>query len=137
MKNGTYATYQGKEYMAEKLWNGEFRIRSTDENDLQNGFQTNSLLMTGINTGPGMYIKKVKSNEIEEFYSLKTYANYLGYKFQVLSEKNNQLSIVTIGGDYREWERLGMNKIDKLTYRMWIDKEQAEVFVEKTELSKE
>ena len=72
--------------------------------------------------------------EVEDYYRVKTKAIYAGFEFEVVEEKDNEISIVTMTGDYRNWLNLDMKCIDKGVYQKWIKKEEAEIKVKKEEL---
>ena len=49
-----------------------------------------------------------------------------GFEFRVMDETEDKLSIVAMGGDYREWVRLGMKFVERFVYQKWINKNEAE-----------
>ena len=83
-----------------------------DSNDIKNGF----ILYKGL-----IYVKTVKLSELAGIYSIKTYANYKGYKCQVLKEQNGKLLLNAIIGDYKICEDLGFQMIDRGVYNKWVD----------------
>ena len=52
-----------------------------------------------------------------------------GFEFEVVEEKEGEIFIVAITGDYRDWINLGMKCIDKGVYQKWIKKDEAEIKV--------
>lgn len=122
MKKGNYAIYHGREYSADYIKGKGIVLRSCDKNDLQRGFQK----YEGVNKDIS-YIKFVEKNQVSSFYKIRTYAIYQGYEFEVVEEKNNMISIVTMVGDYHEWIRLGMECIDRGVYQKWVNKNDAEI----------
>ncbi|WP_312503370.1 hypothetical protein [Lacrimispora sp.] len=122
MKNGNYALYKGKEYSADYIKGKGMVLRSGNIEDIKNGFQ----MYDGYNKKI-ICIKFVDKAEVESFYRLRTKAIYGGYEFEVLEEKDHSISIVSNGGDYRNWLNLGMKCIDKGVYQKWINKEDAEI----------
>ena len=129
MKKGNFAVFKGKEYSADYIKGKGIVLRSQDIGDLSKGFQK----YDGYNKNI-VCIKFVEKTEISEFYRVRTKAIYKGYKFEVVEEKNEKISIVTMGGDYKVWENMGMKCIDKGVYQKWINKNEAEVIIEKEEL---
>ena len=99
MKNGIFAVYHGKEYTSGKNQNGKYILRSTDRNDLMDGFQECEPFR--FRNGKDLIVcyKYVEYNELEEYYSIRTIANYKGFEFQIVDEDKNKISIVTMVGD--------------------------------------
>ncbi|WP_290848963.1 hypothetical protein [Eubacterium sp. LMAG:50] len=54
-----------------------------------------------------------------------------GFEFRVMDETEDKLSIVAMGGDYREWVRLGMKFVERFVYQKWINKNEAEIKIVK------
>lgn len=81
-------------------------------------------------------IKFVEETEVTEFYRARTVAIHKGYEFEVVEEKNNEISIAAMTGDYRVWEEMGMKCIDKGVYQKWITKDEAEIKIIKENLLK-
>lgn len=126
MKNGNFAIFKGKEYSADYIKGKGIVLRSKSIEDLNRGFQK----YKGYNKSI-VCIKFVERNELDDFYRLKTKAIYVGHEFEVVEEKDNKVSIVTMRGDYKEWLKLDMKCIDKGVYQKWIDKSEVEIIVEK------
>lgn len=129
MKRGNYAVFEGKEYSADFIKGKGIVLRSYDIIDLNRGFQK----YDGYNKNI-CCIKFVDKKEVSAFYKLKTRAIYRGFEFDVIEEKEEQISIVAMTGDYRDWLSLGMKCIDKGVYQKWIDKNEAEIKEIKEEL---
>lgn len=128
MKNGFFAIYKGKEYSADFIRGKGIVLRSYDVNDTLNGFQ----IYNGYNSAI-QCILFVDRIDIQEIYELRTYAYYKGYKFEVMEETDDMISIASMGGDYKDWLNLGMKCIDKFVYQKWIKKSEAEIVVEREE----
>lgn len=126
MKSGFFAIYHGKEYASGKDKKGKYILRSTDINDLKEGFHKCEPFYFRKSKELIVCYKYVERSEIEEYYSIRTIAMYQGYMFDVIDENENQILIVTMVGDYREWKRLGMQCIDKGVYQKWIDRNETE-----------
>lgn len=129
MKNGNYAIYNGKEYSADYIKNRGVVLRSPNIADIAEGFE----VYDGFNKTI-VCIKFVDKKDLQEFYRLRTKAIYAGYKFEVVEEKDDLVSIVTMTGDYRVWEKMGMQCIDKGVYQKWINKNEADIKIEKQTL---
>ena len=128
MRNITNAIYNGKEYSAGIKKDGQIVLRSDNPKDISIGFWEKSI---GKNC---IYIKYVNRDELEEIYDKRISALYEGYEFDVVDEKDEMISIVTMGGDYRVWLSLGMECIDKFIYQKWIKKNEAEIKIVKETL---
>lgn len=131
MKNGNYAIYLGKEYTSGLDKNGKLILRSSDINDINNGFEVCEPFKFKNLQNDIVCIKYVNHNEVEEYYRVRTKAIYLGYEFEVTEENDDMISIVTMKGDYRVWQELGMSCIDKGVYQKWINKNDADIRLEK------
>jgi len=131
MRNTIYANYQGIEYSAGIKEDGNIVLRSGDVNDIQKGFFEKKISDNSI------YLKYVSPRDIDEIYDKRVFAKYKGYRFEVIDEKENEISILIMTGDYREWLKLGMTQIDKGVYQKWISKDEAEINVEKKSLKEE
>lgn len=128
MRNITFAIYKGIEYSAGIKADGSIVLRSNNICDESKGFFEKRIRSNKI------YIKYVHRDEVEEIYDKRYFATYKGYKFEVIDENEEQISIITMTGDYREWIRLGMKCIDKGVYQKWIDRDEAEIEIMKDPL---
>jgi len=131
MKDGKYAIYLGREYSAGETQEGKIVLRSTDIEDVKNGFEPCKPFNIRYVEDKIVCMKFVNSSEITEYYILRTMAIYKGFEFEVVEETEDKLSIVTMIGDCREWKRLGMKRIEKYVYQKWIDKNEAEIKIVK------
>ena len=131
MKDGEFAIYLGKEYSAGKIEKGKIVLRSTDIEDVKNGFEPCKPFNIKYIEDKIVCMKFVNSSEITEYYRIRTKAIYKGFEFQVDEETEDMLSIVAMGGDCRGWKRLGMKCIEKYVYQKWINKNEAEIKIVK------
>ena len=134
MKDGEFAIYLGKEYSAGEIEKGKIVLRSTDIEDVKNGFEPCKPFNIRYVEDKIVCMKYVNSSEITEYYILRTMAIYKGFEFIVDEETEDMLSIVAMGGDSREWKRLGMKCIEKYVYQKWINKNEAEIKIVKENL---
>lgn len=134
MKNGKFAIYLGKEYTAGKNKNGKIVLRSSNINDVENGFEPCEPFIFRNYKEEIVCLKYVNRSEVEAYYTLKTKAIYAGFEFEVVDETDEKISIVSMTGDYRNWLNLGMQCIDKGVYQKWIDKNEAEIEIVKEQL---
>ena len=131
MKDGEFAIYLGKEYSAGEIEKGKIVLRSTDIEDVKNGFEPCKPFNIRYVEEKIVCMKFVNSSEITEYYIIRTKAIYKGFEFEVVEETEDKLSIVAMGGDYREWVRLGMKFVERFVYQKWINKNEAEVKIVK------
>lgn len=131
MKDGKYAIYLGKEYTAGETQEGKIVLRSTDIEDVKNGFEPCKPFNIKYIEDKIVCMKFVNSSEITEYYRIRTMAIYKGFEFEIVEETEDKLSIVTMGGDCRGWKRLGMKCIEKYVYQKWINKNEAEIKIVK------
>ena len=134
MKDGEFAIYLGKEYSAGETQEGKIVLRSTDIEDVKNGFEPCKPFNIRYVEDKIVCMKYVNSSEITEYYILRTMAIYKGFEFIVDEETEDMLSIVAMGGDCRGWKRLGMKCIEKYVYQKWINKNEAEIKIVKENL---
>lgn len=134
MNKEKFAIYLGKEYISGKNKEGKIILRSTNINDVENGFEPCEPFMFRKCEDKIVCLKFVNRSEVEDFYTLKTKAIYKGFEFEVVDEKDNKLSIVTMTGDYRNWLNLEMQCIDKGVYQKWIDRDEVEIKIVKESL---
>lgn len=134
MKNGKYAVYLGKEYTSGKNRDGKIILRSTNISDVKNGFEACEPFRYKGDSKDIVCIKYVDREDVTEYYRARTKAIYKQYEFEVIEENKDEICIVTMVGDYREWINLGMKCIDKGVYQKWINKSDAEIKIEKEKL---
>ena len=134
MKDGKYAIYLGREYSAGETQEGKIVLRSTDIEDVKNGFEPCKPFNIRYVEDKIVCMKYVNSSEITEYYILRTMAIYKGFEFIVDEETEDMLSIVAMGGDCRGWKRLGMKCIERYVYQKWINKNEAEIKIVKENL---
>lgn len=113
MRNGIYAIYKGKEYEAGTMESDVFLLRSYDHNDVSRGFS----LYKGI-----VYVKRLQRSDLEEVYRITTFAEYKGTKLQAIKEDGNKILLSGVVGDYRVFESLGMDIVEKGVYQKWVNK---------------
>ena len=131
MKDGEFAIYLGKEYSAGEIEKGKIVLRSTDIEDVKNGFEPCKPFNIKYIEDKIVCMKFVNIPEITEYFIIRTMAFYKGFEFQVVEETEDKLSIETTGGDCREWKRLGMKCIERYVYQKWINKNEAEIKIVK------
>ncbi len=115
------AVYNGVEYAAARQINEEeVCLVSKDCKTLEIGFEEKRICEFVV------YNKIVLRKELESFFERKVYAEYKGYPFVVLDEnEKGEILIVNNFENLPICEKLGMKRIDKYVYEMWIPKKEA------------
>lgn len=113
MRDGIFAIYAGNEYEVGLKEDGSFILRSQNSNDVANGFS----LYKGV-----IYVKVVHRVDLKEVYEISTFAEYKGIKFRVIKEDKDNLLLCSMKGDYRIFESLGMDMVDRGVYHKWANK---------------
>lgn len=134
MKDGYFAVYLGTEYTSGMV-RGKLILRSTDLRDVEKGFEICKPFHIKDCKEDIVCIKYVERSEVEAYYILRTYAYYKGYRFRVLEETDDMISIWSLfeEGSYENWISLGMKCVNKGEYQKWIKKSEAEIEVEREE----
>ncbi len=123
MKNGTFAIYMGKEY--EVGYKDDYLILYSDDPEKEKGFRPVETCTH--------YIKYVKHEDVDELYKLDTMARYKGYDAEVMEEKEDKILILIDNITAKTSEELGMDRAyDNGMYLKWINKDEADIRVEKT-----
>lgn len=72
MKSGKFAIYMGKEYISGRTRDGKIILRSTDIEDIKNGFEPCNPFIFRNSTNKIVCLKLVNRSEVEDYYELKT-----------------------------------------------------------------
>lgn len=126
MKDGIFAIYQGKEFSSGIDRNGKVILRSSDIEDVNNGFEKCEPFKYGKKELVVCY-KLVDPKEIEKYYRVYTVADYFDFTFIVTDENEQEVSIIASDGDYRNWLNLEMTCIDKGVYQKWVNKSEVKI----------
>lgn len=111
MKDGQYATYQGREYEANKIGDDEFELLSQDPLDIVKGFYPD---------GAGGLVKYVSRSEVTRPRWVETWALHLGQYCQVVDESDDQYLLIT-NSRSRLDEALGFSEVEPGFYEKWTD----------------
>lgn len=98
MRDGKFTIYLEKEYMSGKNKEGKIILRSTNINDVEKGFEPCEPFIFRNCKEYIVCFKLVNRSEVEAYYTLKTKAFYEGFEFEVVDEKDDKLSIVSMTG---------------------------------------
>lgn len=87
-----------KRVYAGKNKEGKIILRSTNINDVEKGFEPCEPFIFKNCKEYIVCLKFVNRSEVEDYYTLKTKAFYGGFEFEVVDEKDDKLSIVSMTG---------------------------------------
>ena len=106
---GKYTLYMGKQYevLNYDKESGLIKLKS-DDSDIKNII--------------------VKRSEVGEIYYIQTNCFYKGYKFQVISEKEDSILIYTSNNEVGH--KLNMEFIERSVYHKWVKKSEIDRIVE-------
>ncbi|MQR96027.1 hypothetical protein [Fictibacillus phosphorivorans] len=120
-RKGTYASYKGKEYkFTEAEEQEKIELISYDPNETEKGFVLYS---------PGVFIKSVEVNDVDEMYYIDPLINYEGEWFKGTILGNGQLIIST--SDAKIAEKLGFERKDKYLYTKNVEWEEVDIIESK------
>ncbi len=141
MKEKTFAIHLGKAYIARTTLDGNFVLYSTSSEDVSKGFEKcKPFQILGVEKEI-VCMKYVSPPEVDSYFKVKVVAEHQGYEFEVVEEKDDMLSVITIyeygriKGD-KVWEGIGMTPVDKYrhNYQKWIKRKEAKIKFEIEEL---
>ncbi|AAK79997.1 hypothetical protein BJV85_001839 [Clostridium acetobutylicum] len=72
--------------------------------------------------------KTIKRSDVEQIYYIQTNCIYKGYKFQVISEKEDSILIYTSNNEVGV--KLNMEFIERSVYHKWIRKSEVDTILE-------
>ncbi len=128
MKNGHFAIYRGKEFIAGRSQNGKFLLQSTDIEDIVNyGFEKCEPIKLAKVEKPIVCFKRVDPQEIEKYYRAFAIAYYCGFDFEVIDENEQEVLILAAGGDIHNWETLGMKRKEQFLYYKWVKRSEVKM----------
>ncbi len=131
-KEGSYAIYQGKEYRMIKKKSGEIVLLSYDKSDLDKGFEYDGISKHKYSFGLPKYKKSIEKDKLEHVYNIVSFAIYKGYKFFILTRKDNKILLYTPDSINVPWRELGFTNTERYVYQKWINKREAtRIFEEK------
>ncbi|MGM0806819.1 MAG: hypothetical protein ACQET8_18900 [Bacillota bacterium] len=120
-RKGTYASYKGKEYKFTEVGEQEkIELISYDSNETEKGFVLYS---------PGVFIKEVEVNDVDEMYYIDPLINFEGEWFKGTKLGNGQLTIST--PDAKIAEKLGFERTDKYLYTKNVELEEVDIIESK------
>lgn len=92
VRRGRYAIYRGKEYELVIKRDGELNLISHSSQDYSLGFLPHPVLAD-------LFTRTVTKSELEEYYSIESYAIYRGHAFRVESAGQGQLILYSSDGE--------------------------------------
>lgn len=127
-RDGTFAIYQGKKYTSGIDENGKVILRSTDIEDIDNGFEKCKPFKYRKQEKLVVCMKRVEPQEIEKYYRTYTMAYYCGFNFGVADEKEHEVLIMAV--DFPNWRNLGMTSTPyRGVCRKWVNRSEVKLEV--------
>lgn len=127
-KDGTFAIYQGKKYASGIDQNGKVILRSTDIEDVENGFEKCEPFKYKKQEKLVVCMKRVEPQEIEKYYRTYTIAYYCGFNFGVADENEQEVLIMAV--DFPNWRDLGMTCTPyRGVCKKWVNKSEVKLEV--------
>lgn len=121
-KDGPFAIYQGKTYTSGVDENGKVVLRSTDIEDVDNGFEECKPFKYKNQEKFVVCMKRVEPQEIEKYYRTYTIAHYCDFEFGVVDENEQEVLIMAVDGNRQNWIDLGMQVMSYGRFKKWVNK---------------
>lgn len=134
MEDVSYAIYLGKEYLSGKGLDGTIILRSTNLEDIANGFEACKPFNYKNGKQRIVCLKFVNRSDVDAYYKKSTKAIYAGFEYDVVEEKDNKILIVLKRGDDGENLKFDINYIDQEGDQKWIDKDEVKIKIIKENL---
>jgi hypothetical protein len=106
MRDGYYATWQGREYSASP---DQDRVRLYSTEPVP-GFAA---------AAPGRFVAVVPVGDLDNLLYVVTRCQWRGEPFQILGEHDGWLRVEYTGGKAPVAERLGLERFDRGVYQTW------------------
>lgn len=116
-ENRLFAIYLGREYEAGIKDDGQIILRSHDTNDINFGFKLYREIV---------FVKVVPRAEIESVYIKQARAIYKEIEFSIIDERDTDVLLSTMQGDYTKLLGMGFSVVEKGVYHKWINKDEIE-----------
>jgi hypothetical protein len=107
---GKRAIYQNREYEFQSGENNICMLISHDPKDMEDGF---------VQVDENRYIKRVRLEDLESVFEMKTVVKYKGDKFNGTVIKGNQIMLVSTDPDL--YEKYNMKMFDRYDYFMEVN----------------
>ena len=104
-----YAIYKGKEYGLIIKSSNFFYLISKDSKDVDNGFLLEK---------DGTYKKRVRKEDLDTAYIIKSFCDYRGNRFDIVGQKENKLLIST--SSLQIAEKFNFNFKEPSVYLKWV-----------------
>lgn len=124
VRNDIYCIYNGKEYRFVHKADGTYEIVTTNKSDVDDSFDFYQ---------NEVYRKQVELSEVEEVYSINSFAVYNGEIFGVSRSVGADVELYTSNLELAEENK--MNQTGKAEYIKVVSKSEVEVFEEKKQLN--
>jgi len=124
IRNGTYCLYKGKEYRFVQKANGTYEIVTKDKSKIDESFDFYQY---------EVYRKQVNLDDIDEIYSIKSFAVYNGNIFAIIRSVGGDPELFTSKIELAEenkMEIIGSNEFSKV-----VPKSEVHVFEDKNPIN--
>jgi len=122
IKNGLYTHYKGNEYIFSGDMNNNLLIITRNKNIIDESFEDTY--------HSGTYSKIIDVTELDDLYSISSYAFVDGEKLNVIKEDKDGYIIST--GSCVIGQKLNLDRVDKYGYEGWVPKESTTIIEERT-----
>lgn len=119
--DGTYGVYHGEVHRIGFEPNGKISLSPNSDSEIDGTYVDPYHL--------GMYTKIIDRTELSEVYSLSSYAEYQGYKIDIVRAAGDEFELYL--SDHALAQKLGFDRCDKYGYHLMVRKSDVEVFAEK------
>ncbi|RDW16455.1 hypothetical protein CWR48_16355 [Oceanobacillus arenosus] len=125
IKKGHYGIYNGTEYILTRAMDGNLYIGTRDLSKVRDGFIDKH--------GTGAYKKRIKLEELTDYYTIEPIAEYKGHQFDISPrERNGKVSLGT--GNNSLAKKYDFKMIDKYYYEKWVPKEEVTIIEKRRDI---
>lgn len=119
--DGTYGIYHGEPHRIGFNQDGTISLSPNSDSEIDDTYVDSYHL--------GMYTKIIDRTELSDAYSLSSYAEYQGYKIDIVRAAGDEFELYL--SDHALAQKLGFDRCDKYGYHLMVRKSDVEVFVKK------
>ena len=125
--DGTYGIYNGEAHKLDINAEGDLYVYPNSQSEIDDTYADR------YNTGH--YYKKIAPSDISEAYRLDSYAEYKGYKIEIVSTHGDEYDLYLDGCDGSERElalKLDFKELNRAEFYLTVKKTDVKAFIEKT-----
>ena len=123
IRNSIYCMYKGKEFRFVHKADGSYQVVTEDKRQIDSSFE---------HYQGTIYCKEVSLSDIDEVYSVNSYAIYNGDTFEIIHATAKEVIIVT--NDERIAYENKMNQSGKFEFRKTVSLSEIEVYEQKRKI---